>query len=806
MGSPAPVPKLEALDSWLRRVPFLGPATGMWIGSAIEAQLSGRWVAALAIAGTVAALRWSNPKARLVSLFALALGTGALAGQLTHDAARCPKPSDKRQTIAKVLRILPEPDGRISLELMLQAMGDGTKFEALRCRGLLSSGRRPPEAIEGDTVWLPPVDWEPVAHLYNPGNDTAEGLEAREIDRVGSLADGAGILPLSHGNALERAVGRLRREVHRELAGLPASAGREVLQAVLLGERAALSAATRDDFLDSGLRHFLTDGTLYLAAALFLMFMMTRAIIGSIEPLVLFWPAGRVVAAICLPLPLLYCVVTGGWPAAARASLMATLWLTARGLGRGRPSALHLMTVALVVLLGLSPAGSRDPGLWLSASALVFIAAFAAPILRRLGTGSTRGSLREHFAAAVVVAAAIWVATLPILAEENQRLSWVGFPASLAGLPLGLGMSVSGVLFLILASVGSPAAVLPLAASLFCAQRLASLATLIAPFSRWIVKRPSALALVGYFCGLGVVWALRRKRGAISLACLAGAVLVAWTLLQGLKSPFGPAELRLTFLSVGQGDGVVIELPSGETLVLDAGGSPVGSFDPGERVVAPYLWSRGHTRLAVLALSHPHPDHANGLPYLLSRFEVGELWQSGEPCPLTACDELERLSLSRGVPRLHLGAEPFRRSFGPVELTLLWPQAPLGYDPTLGENDNSMVFRLTFGRFTALLPGDIEADAEEGLLSTHADLRADVLKAPHHGSDTSSTQAFVDRVHPRDVVFSVGPRNRFGFPRESVVARYARAGARLERTDRDGAVTFITDGSGEYRVATAAPR
>src|SRR5262249_15116181 len=155
---------------------------------------------------------------------------------------------------------------------------------------------------------------------------------------------------------------------------------------------------------------------------------------------------------------------------------------------------------------------------------------------------------------------------------------------------------------------------------------------------------------------------------------------------------------------------------------------------------------------------------ANGLPYLLSRFEVGEIWRSGEPCGLMACEEIERLALSRGVPAERLGTGPFRRDFGTASLTLLWPHTALGYDPGLGENDNSLVFRLTYGSFSALLPGDIEADAEEALLRTGVDLQSDVLKAPHHGSDTSSTQAFVDRVRPREVVFSVGPRNRFGFP------------------------------------------
>jgi competence protein ComEC len=409
----------------------------------------------------------------------------------------------------------------------------------------------------------------------------------------------------------------------------------------------------------------------------------------------------------------------------------------------------------------------------------------------------------------VAVTTAIWLATLPVLAEENQRLATLALPASLVGLPLGAALAATGSLFLALAACGSGlagwAAELPLRLCLLCADSLASLASLAAPHSRWIVARPSAWVLLAYLGALSCLVAIARQGRRALPFC--GLLLLLVLVGVALGRAIAPSEapLRLTFLSVGQGDGVVIELPTGQTLVLDAGGSPVGSFDPGERVVAPFLWSRGHTQIEAVVLSHPHPDHANGLPYLLSRFDVGELWRSGEPCALPACDEMERLALGHGVRRLRLGTEPFRRDFGPVSLTLLWPQAPLGYDPDLGENDNSLVFRLTYGSFSALLPGDIEADAERALLATGVELESDVLKAPHHGSDTSSTQPFVDRVRPRDVVFSVGPRNRFGFPRASVVARYAGIAARLGRTDLDGAITFLVDGKGHYRRETAGP-
>jgi competence protein ComEC len=252
---------------------------------------------------------------------------------------------------------------------------------------------------------------------------------------------------------------------------------------------------------------------------------------------------------------------------------------------------------------------------------------------------------------------------------------------------------------------------------------------------------------------------------------------------------------------------MVLETPHGLALLIDAGGSVVGDFDPGREIVVPYLQSRGIGRLEAAVLTHPHPDHANGLPSVLRAVEVGELWESGEPCPLPACAEIAALERARGTRHLPLGTGRFVRDLDGVALTLLSPRLAGGYDPGLGPNDNSLVFGLRYGSFTALLTGDIEAAAEERLLESASgtDLAAFLLKAPHHGSDTSSTEAFVARVHPGAVIFSVGPRNRFNFPRPEVRERYRRIGARAYRTDRDGAVTVETDGTQVWIESAARP-
>jgi competence protein ComEC len=216
-------------------------------------------------------------------------------------------------------------------------------------------------------------------------------------------------------------------------------------------------------------------------------------------------------------------------------------------------------------------------------------------------------------------------------------------------------------------------------------------------------------------------------------------------------------------------------------MVIDGGGSFDPTFDPGQQVIAPFLWRKGIRRIDLMVLSHPHPDHANGLPFLRENFPVGEIWTNGQENGLPA--------LARLTPRV----EPHPIS---LEGVAIRPLTQL--DPAFGENDNSLVVEIAYAKRKLLFTGDLERDGEARLEVGHAD----VVKVPHHGSRTSSTDELVGKTRPQLAVISVGERNRWGFPHPSVVARWQEAGARVTRTDRDGAVTLRVRKSGEMEVST----
>jgi competence protein ComEC len=282
---------------------------------------------------------------------------------------------------------------------------------------------------------------------------------------------------------------------------------------------------------------------------------------------------------------------------------------------------------------------------------------------------------------------------------------------------------------------------------------------------------------------------------------LSAPLLLALTMLIATHR-FAPdiarGKLEVSVLDVGQGDSIFTAFPDGRTMLIDGGGlagsERIGgtrsSLDVGEEVVSPYLWSRGLQRIDVVALTHAHHDHLDGLHSVIENFQVRELW-IGRDEETPAFEALLAEANRRGVKIAHKisGA---RFNWGGATGEFLWPMdiGPVNE----ASNDDSLVLRITDGQLHFLLPGDAQQRSEDELVGRRAPLSADFLKVPHHGSKTSSTEAFLMAVAPRVAVVSVGETNPFGHPAENIIERYAHAGVRLLRTDRDGAVTALTDG------------
>jgi competence protein ComEC len=320
-----------------------------------------------------------------------------------------------------------------------------------------------------------------------------------------------------------------------------------------------------------------------------------------------------------------------------------------------------------------------------------------------------------------------------------------------------------------------------------------------------------------------------RLRVAASLCLLAFVVMLIAVTCPPVASSKG--KLTIHFLDVGQGDAALIVFPHGSTMLVDGGGElrfdrqtdnqnsgksiPASQektdghagkddevnevryqdspFSIGEEVVSRFLWSQGRTRIDYVLATHADADHIDGLADVVRNFSTGQALVGHAPIDDAEFDHFIEAIRKPPVSLASLSAGE-RFEIEGVTIEVLWPPRAVGETITSG-NDDSVVLRLVYGSVAVLLVGDIEQAAETALARSGFDLRADVLKVPHHGSKTSSTDAFLDRVHPRDAVISVGERSRFGHPHKVVVERYQSRGVRLHQTGRDGTVTVQTDGT-----------
>lgn len=570
-------------------------------------------------------------------------------------------------------------------------------------------------------------------------------------------------------------VARMRENVRtRLLAALADRPYRGVVVALAVGDQQAIPREQWTLFTRTGVGHLMSISGLHITMVAALAFALVSAI-WRLRPFAGRIPAMSAATAAGLGAAVAYSVLAGFAVPAQRTVLMLAIVAGALW-SRWRWPTPTVLGLALGLVALFDPMSVASPGFWLSFGAVAAIALAAGGRVRRAGW--MRAWLRSQWA--------VTVALVPLLLALFQQVSLVSPLANAAAIPL-VSLVVAP---LALAAIAVPVDALAQLAHATMAPGMALLEWLArAPAAAWQQHAPPWWAVAAALSGAG--WLLL-PRGFPAR----GLGLLAMLPLFLVRAP-GPAhsELWVTILDVGQGLAVLART-SGHALLFDSGPAYAGGGDAGERIVVPFLRGEGIRSLDTLVVSHDDLDHSGGALSVLAALPVMQT--------LSALPPGHPIHAASASVRPCLAGQHWE--WDSVRFEVLHPVAEVYNEPRLKDNDRSCVLRIAARHGTTLITADIETASERMLLArTPARLRADIVVAAHHGSRTSSGQAFVEATAARMTVFAVGYRNRFGHPHPAVTARWRASGARLLRTDVSGAINFRIGQRGieveEWRLA-----
>lgn len=783
-----------------RAPPVLRIAVGFAVGAAASTVV-GLGPAALPVLATalpIALLRsLKSPALSLTLSFAAGVGWAEADARTRQRCA--PAVADGARAVVEGYFLRSSAEGASTLRVV---SGVGS-----RCREPTRVYSRTGAPLEGELVavegrWL----------TTRRGNGaTAVYLSASSVRRVQG-----GEVPWRH-----RVAAAVRKRASEALEGrLGAQAG--VAAALVLAEREGIPQDLWSAFARSGSAHLLSISGFHVG--------VVATLLGSVLSAAGRPPRSRALGTAAGVWA--YVLLIGAPTSATRAAWMTTAFVVGR-LRRTPAQALGGLGLSMLMIALLRPAAASGAGFQLTVTGTAGILVLSKWIMSVWPAHRGRGWIAPPIAAGIGAS----VFTAPVLAYHFGQVPLLSLPSSILLTPL-VAAAVPGVILTILMDVlNVPGAAVAGAGSEGLLYAVVTVASALGelPGTTWTATpQEAALLTIGGLLPLALRRAPWRERPWVRSAAVA---LSAWAVLwlgQAALSLGGRGRVEIVAIDVGQGDAIAVRTPAGRWALVDAG-PRFGGADAGLSRVVPYLRARGARRLEVVVLSHPDEDHAGGLASVLANVPVGAVlgpgFGGGQAGHMAGLKEARRA----GVPWRRVAAGDVWRIDG-VAFHVLSP-APEEAESAAGEpappdgerspnrrpgaqrkrppnqrplpqrertpNDWSVVLRVSWGDFDALLMGDADDRIEAVLLNDPALLGAgavEVLKVGHHGSATSTSDEFVAAISPRHALVSAGARNRYGHPDPTVLARLERSGARILRTDRHGTVSVVGRADGSSRV------
>jgi competence protein ComEC len=596
---------------------------------------------------------------------------------------------------------------------------------------------------------------------------------------------------------------------------------REIIEAMTIGNQNAIPAQVRNNFNKTGTSHILSISGLHIGMVAAITFFFTLLILKSSEYLMLRLNIIKAASAAALLMVVFYSLIAGMGVTVIRSALMALVFLCALFLGRKKDNYNTLVLAALIILV-IWPAALFDISFQLSFTAVLAIihivprfSKFSLPLLEGLPLWCRK--ILRHIYLSIIVCVAATLGTLPLIVFYFNRVSAITIIANLILVPLLGTVALAFSMAFILCAFFSPVIAgffikissFFVQISVYFIDYLASLS-----WSSFSFTMPNIYEIFMFYLLIYIslhIIDLRNISSGIKKDFLARHPLFLKIIVLSLIIFFLAdaiyllnrdkisGDLRVTAIDVGQGSSILVRFPGGKTMLIDGGGFSDSSFDMGKLVVAPFLYHERIDKIDIVVLSHPHPDHLQGLLYITDNFDVQEIWSTGLRLDDEIFRQWEKIISQKKIKVKYLSAQFPAREINGVKLNILWPLKPLKVDVSDQfydmVNDESMVIKINYGQISFLLPADISAAVEKKLIKSGQNLHSDVLFVPHHGSSRSSSSDFLRKVSCRSALISAGKNNPFRHPHPVILKRLTEANVNILRTDRDGAITVTTDGT-----------
>jgi competence protein ComEC len=557
-----------------------------------------------------------------------------------------------------------------------------------------------------------------------------------------------------------------------------------ILKALLIGVRSEISDQTEQAFIDSGVIHVLAVSGLHVAYVTMVFWVIFGFMRLPLKPKV-------IMTVLALGF---YVLIVDIRPSVFRAVIMASMVLIAKGWER-KVNIYNSIAAAALIQTLIDPLQLYDMGFQLSFIAvfsIVYIYSRLEVLLpEKLHSGAiAQPTLRKVWQLFLVSVSAL-AGTLPVTIYYFHRIPIISLLSNLIVIPLVGVIGALGFAQIILGFIWNGFNLIYGAAETLLIELLRLIIRNIASLPGAYFQAPRTslfVVLLLYLFLLGIMNSDRRQIRKLTMF----GILIVGNIFIWQKILF-PQALTATVLDIGQGDAILLQLPSKKVILVDTADRTYRR-NYAELVIYPYLVREGIRRIDVMILTHPHNDHIGGAPYLLRNLEIGQIWENGVEARSGIYREIHWLADSLQVPIKIPVAGDIALISKNCRLYFLHPSERFLAEETRNYNNGSLVFQLQFGEIRLLFTGDAEIKAENYLTFWGERLKSQLLKVGHHGSSTSSSQPFLDLIHPEIGVISVGTGNKFGHPSATTVERLTRCGMTVYRTDRHQAVQIRTDG------------